>query len=126
MFGGGNGSAAVVEGNSTIIAEGLTSIGKDLFGGGNAAANGSENNENSEVTVLITGGTISGDVYGAANTSVVYGNTHVKIGSTSVNDNTLTKKSITILEQYLVEESQIMQDQQITISHLNLLQKMFI
>lgn len=95
-FGGGNGSAAVVEGNSTIIAEGLTSIGKDLFGGGNAAANGSENNENSEVTVLITGGTISGDVYGAANTSVVYGNTHVKIGSTSVNDNTLTKKSITI------------------------------
>ena len=95
-YGGGNGSAAVVAGNSTIIVEGSTSIGKDLFGGGNAAANGSENNDNSEVTVLITGGTISGDVYGAANTSVVYGNTHVKIGSTAVNDNTLTKGRIQI------------------------------
>ena len=95
-FGGGNGSAAVVEGNSTIIVEGTTSIGKDLFGGGNAAANGTENNDNSEVTVLITGGTIAGDVYGAANTSVIYGNTYVKIGSEAVNDNTLTKKSINI------------------------------
>ncbi len=80
-YGGGNGSAAVVAGNSTIIVEGTTSIGGDLFGGGNAAANGSEDNDNSEVKVLITGGNISGDVYGAANTSVVYGNTYVKIGT---------------------------------------------
>ena len=95
-YGGGNGSAAVVAGNSTIIVEGTTSIGGDLFGGGNAAANGTENDDDSEVTVLITGGTITGDVYGAANTSVVYGDTYVKIGSAAVNDNTLTKKSITI------------------------------
>ena len=95
-YGGGNGQAAVVVGNSTIIVEGETSIGGDLFGGGNAAANGIENNDNSEVRVLITGGTISGDVYGAANTSVVYGNTYVKIGSQAVNDNTFTKKSINI------------------------------
>ena len=95
-YGGGNGSAAVVAGNSTIIVEGTTSIGRDLFGGGNAAANGSEDNDNSEVKVLITGGNISGDVYGAANTSVVYGNTYVKIGCQAVNDTTLTKKSISI------------------------------
>ena len=95
-YGGGNGSAAVVEGNSTIKVEGTTSIAGDLFGGGNAAANGTATNPNSAVTVLITGGTISGDVYGAANTSVVYGNTNVKVGSTAVNDSSLTQGNISI------------------------------
>ena len=96
-YGGGNGSAAVVAGNSTTKIEGTTSIAGDLFGGGNAAANGSENsNTDAIVTTLITGGTIVGDVYGAANTSVVYGNTIVKIGTTAVNDNSMTKNNISI------------------------------
>lgn len=95
-FGGGNGHDAVVSGDSTIIVEGTTNITGDLFGGGNAAANGSVSNATSTVTTLITGGTIGGDVYGAANTSVVYGDAIVKIGSAAVNNNTLTQRSISI------------------------------
>ena len=96
-YGGGNGSYAVVNGNSTTKVEGTTSIAGDLFGGGNAAANGTEfSATTATVTTLITGGTIAGDVYGAANTSVVYGDTIVKIGSTAVNDNTMTKNNISI------------------------------
>ena len=88
-YGGGNGVAAVVVGNSTTKVEGTTIINGDLFGGGNAAANGTTSSNNSIVTTLITGGTIRGDVYGAANTSVVYGDTFVKIGATVVNDNSM-------------------------------------
>ena len=95
-YGGGNGSGAVVSGNSTTIVEGATIIQNDLFGGGNAAANGTEISPNSLVRLYITGGTIGGDVYGAANTSVVYGETDVKIGMTAVNDNSLTKANIYI------------------------------
>lgn len=95
-YGGGNGSAAVVSGNSTTIVEGTTSISGDLYGGGNAATNGSTSNNNVVVQTLITGGTIKGDVYGAANTSVVYGSTQVKIGTTAVNDSSLTKRNIEI------------------------------
>ena len=95
-YGGGNGSAAVVVGNSTTLVEGTTSIAGDLFGGGNAAANGTTSSHNSVVTTLITGGNIAGDVYGAANTSVVNGNTVVKIGSTAVNDSTMTQGNIHI------------------------------
>lgn len=98
-YGGGNGNQAIVNGNSTTKIEGTTTIAGDLFGGGNAAANGLETGANANsslVTTLITGGTISGDVYGAANTSVVHGNTVVKIGATAVNDNTLTKGNINI------------------------------
>jgi len=95
-FGGGKGQDAVVVGNNTIIVEGTTDIANDLFGGGDAAANGTVGNANSTVTTLITGGTIGGDVYGAANTSVVYGNAVVKIGKEAVNDSTLIKDSISI------------------------------
>ena len=96
VYGGGNGSRAVVTGNSTTLVEGTTSIGRDLFGGGNAAANGVSGNNSSTVTTHITGGTIAGDVYGAANTSVVYGNTIVKIGTVAVNNPNMTKGSISI------------------------------
>ena len=96
VFGGGNGSAAIVQGNSTTIVQGTTTIANDLFGGGNAAPNGTEGSSNSTVKTYITGGRIEGDVYGAANTSVVYGNTEVKIGADAVNNNTLTKNSIYI------------------------------
>ena len=96
-YGGGNGSAAIVSGNSTTYVEGTTSIANDLFGGGNAAPNGNTTNNNSTVTTYITGGTIGGDVYGAANTSVVYGNTVVKIGEDAVgNSATMSKNNISI------------------------------
>ena len=98
-FGGGNGTInrteATVNGNSTIKVEGTTRINGDLFGGGNAAANGVTGG-NSLVTVLVTGGTIVGDLYGAANTSVVNGSTVVKIGETAVNDNTMVTGPINI------------------------------
>ena len=96
VYGGGNGSAAVVVGNSTTKIEGTSTILGDVFGGGNAAANGTEQENSSIVTTLITGGSIGGDLYGAANTSVVYGDTFVKIGINAVNDSTLVKESINI------------------------------
>ena len=95
-YGGGNGSNAIVAGNSTTLVEGTTSIAGDLFGGGNAAANGSTSTNNSVVSTYITGGTIGGDVYGAANTSVVYGDTVVKIGTEAVNNNSMAKGNISI------------------------------
>ena len=95
-FGGGNGTAAVVLGDSLIISEGATNIAGDLFGGGNAAANGTTNSAATS-KVYITGGTVAGDVYGAANTSVVNGQTEVKIGTASVNDNSLSQGNINIV-----------------------------
>lgn len=95
-FGGGNGAAAVVIGNSTITVQGTTNIAGDLFGGGNAAANGTTDSP-STVTVNITGGTIGGDVYGAANTSVVNGQTQVFIGTVAVNDASLVQENINIV-----------------------------
>ena len=94
-FGGGNGAAAIVSGNSVITADGTTNIAQDLFGGGNAAATGSSS-KTSKVTVDISGGTIGGDVYGAANTSVVTGETHVNIGTTVVSTTGLTQGTIDI------------------------------
>ena len=96
VYGGGNGSSAVVVGNSTTLIEGTTSIAGDLFGGGNAAPNGVSGNNSSIVTTLITGGTITGDVYGAANTSVVNGNTIVKIGTSAVSDSNMLNGNIAI------------------------------
>ena len=96
VFGGGKGVNAVVQGNSTTFVQGTTSIANDLFGGGDAAPNGTQLSANSLVKTHITGGTIAGDVYGAANTSVVYGDTEVKIGVDAVNNNLLTKGTISI------------------------------
>lgn len=95
-YGGGNGQTAVVGGNSTTKVDGTTVVNGDLFGGGNAAPNGNQSTNSSLVTTLIKGGWIKGDVYGGANTSVVYGNTVVKIGTNAVNDNTMTEGNITI------------------------------
>ena len=97
VFGGGKGVNAVVLGDSTTIVQGTTSIANDLFGGGDAAPNGTQQSQNpSLVKTYITGGTITGDVYGAANTSVVYGDTEVKIGADAVNNNSLTPGTIYI------------------------------
>lgn len=88
-YAGGNGTTATVFGNTNIYVGGDSIIGTSdcvalsqcaVFGGGNAAYTG-DPNSNSNATVNIDGGTIYGNVYGGANTSVVYGSTYVYIGS---------------------------------------------
>lgn len=111
-YAGGNGSTATVVGNNLINVEGTTSIVKHLFGGGNAAETGcatdikdsngttimtcaSPNTSKSEVNVA--GATIGGNVYGGANTSVVYGETFVNIGVDTIDPSyNLTKGNIQI------------------------------
>lgn len=103
-YAGGNGATAVVYGNANIIVQGKTIIGDEndkviaqrgsVFGGGNAAATGDTATNNSTSTVNIVGGTIYGNVYGGANTSVVYGYTNVKIGYDAVNNENLQKENI--------------------------------
>lgn len=93
-YAGGNGQTAIVEGNTTIEIDGNTIIGNEntvsplqgsVFGGGNAAATGLGSNNNSVGTVNIAGGKIYGNVYGGANTSVLYGNSIVNIGIDAIN-----------------------------------------
>lgn len=96
VYAGGNGTTAIVRGNTNLIIEGNTSIKKHAFGGGNQAATGLENTNNSVSTVNIAGGTIDGNVYGGANTSVVYGITKVNIGNSISNINELNKYNIDI------------------------------
>lgn len=104
-YGGGNGASAIVNRNTTITVEGNTVIGSTsskaphqgcLFGGGNAAATGTEANNNSTATVNVVGAKIYGNVYGGANTSVVYGKTDTNIGTNAVKNNTLKEASISI------------------------------
>jgi hypothetical protein len=89
IYAGGNGSTAIVNGNTNINVSGSSIIGYtggkapdtgSVFGGGNAAATGSSNVNTSQANVNIYGGTIYGNVYGGANTSVVYGTTLLNIG----------------------------------------------
>ncbi|MBR7042339.1 MAG: hypothetical protein IKI04_02435, partial [Bacilli bacterium] len=91
-YAGGNGASAVVSGNTTITVGGDTVIGTSsctlpstcsLFGGGNAAETGTSTTNNSVATVNLAGGTIHGNVYGGANTSVVHGGTVLNIGADS-------------------------------------------
>ena len=95
VYAGGNGQTAIVLGDTLLNIEGTTNISNHVFGGGNAAATGcaqdiediggnviaictNPSNSNSEVN--IAGATIGGNVYGGANTSVLYGITTVNIG----------------------------------------------
>ena len=98
VFGGGNGLPAIVNGDTNVIIHGTgTEITDAVFGGGNQAATGTNENNNSTSTVNIVGGKIGGNVYGGANTSVVYGNTVTNIGyDTVTNNNSLTKGDIEI------------------------------
>ena len=97
-FAGGNGSSAVVKGNTTInvganvVVGSSSSTGLDgsVFGSGNQAPTGEENVDTSVATVNITGGTIYGNVYGGANTSVVYGTVVLNIGTSTINNSALT------------------------------------
>lgn len=92
-YAGGNGTTAVVVGNTTISIDGNTVVGSEtstapaegsVFGGGNAAPTGTEDNNSSVGTVNIIGGTIYGNVYGGANTAKLYGNTALNIGLNTI------------------------------------------
>ena len=96
-YGGGNGAPALVNQNTNITVSGTSIIGTaectkkancSLFGGGNAAATGTGNTSIS--TVNLAGGTIYGNIYGGANTSVVNGDTIVNIATSATNDNTIS------------------------------------
>lgn len=100
-YAGGN--EADVKGNTTITVEGTSTIGTSstqvpmgsVFGSGNSAGTGTASNKKT-ATVNIVGGTVYGNVYGGANTSVVNGVANVKIGTAAVNNNTLTEGNIWI------------------------------
>ena len=97
VYSGGNGENAIVYGNTNLSIDGTTTnIVKNVFGGGNKAATGSSTNQNCVSTVNIVGATIGGNVYGGANTSVVYGVTQTNIGYDAVGDNSLEKGKIEI------------------------------
>lgn len=90
VYGGGNGSTAIVYGNTNLIIEGEnTNITGNAFGGGNKAATGKEDTQTSKSTVNIVGATIGKNVYGGANTSVVYGTTQTNIGYEAVTNTNL-------------------------------------
>ena len=80
LFAGGNGYTAVVYGNTFLNVGGATSVTHHVFGGGNAAPTGTDEYNDSTAVVNIAGLTCGGNVYGGANTSVVYGTTTVNIG----------------------------------------------
>jgi len=102
---GGEGTVAVVNGNTTVIIDGDTTIGTEetkddlnygnVFGGGNSANSGSVGNEVS-TNVYIAGGTIYGDVYGGANTAIVYGKTNIKIGQQAIRSQEYNYQAINI------------------------------
>lgn len=104
-YAGGNGSTAIVSANTSITIDGSSVIGTEgskppaagsVFGSGNAAATGDETVGNSTATVNIVGATIYGNVYGGANTSVVYGRTFTNIGTATVLDDSLIEGDIYI------------------------------
>ena len=92
-YGGGNGQTAVVHGNPSISIDNGSVIGAHVFGGGNAANTGTEEANSSISTVNIAGATIHGNVYGGANTAVLYGIAKVNVGT---NQGGLTKTDIQI------------------------------
>ncbi len=97
LYAGGNGSSAVVYGNTNLIIDGTkNNIKKNVFGGGNKAATGTLDKHSSS-TVNIVGATIGGNVYGGANTSVVYGTTSTNIGYDAVGNSSLEIGDISIV-----------------------------
>ena len=112
VYAGGNGQTAIVMGDTLLNIEGTSQITNHVFGGGNAAATGCAqdiedisgnviaictNPSNSSSEVNIAGATIGGNVYGGANTSVLYGVTTVNIGNDTIDSKyNLTKGNITI------------------------------
>ena len=116
LYGGGNGSGAIVnDSTSTIITGGLVNssaygggneavvtnqseisliggtINGSLFAAGNKAVTGSSSTNTGKSIVNVLAGTVSTNVYGGANTSVVNGETFVNIGDNAVTNNDLKK-----------------------------------
>ena len=105
LYAGGNGSSATVSGSTSVTVDGNTIIGDEnsnaphagcVFGGGNAAMTGVSGTTTSSAMVNIVGGYIYGNVYGGANTSVVYGSTYTNIGTEAVANKNLITTDITI------------------------------
>ena len=96
IYAGGNGTTAVVYGNTNLYMHGTNNVTNNVFGGGNKAETGTEEKNTSVSSVNIVGGTIGGNVYGGANTSVVYGITKTNIGYDAVQDTSLEKGEIQI------------------------------
>ena len=67
-----------------------------MFGGGNAAQTGTKEKNSSTGIVNIVGAIIGKNVYGGANTSVLYGETTVNIGSNVSLNNNLISSDIQI------------------------------
>ena len=96
VYAGGNGTTAIVKGNTNLDIDNGTNITNHVFGGGNAAATGIKEVDNSTGIVNIAGATIGKNVYGGANTSVLYGVTTVNIGQNVITNNSLIPTDISI------------------------------
>lgn len=105
LYAGGNGASAIVSGSTSVTVDGNSVVGSAtskapyagcVFGGGNAAVTGISGTTTSSAIVNIVGGHIYGNVYGGANTSVVYGSTYTNIGSEAVSNKNLIKSDINI------------------------------
>ena len=96
LFAGGNGVSATVIGNTLLNVDGATTVTNHVFGGGNAAQTGTEENNNSTSILNITGLSCGGNVYGGANTSVLYGIADVNIGKNVATDSLLKNGDINI------------------------------
>ena len=81
-YGGGN-AAQVVEKSEITLLDGV--IHGSLFAAGNQAVTGDSGTNSAETVVNVLAGTIDKNVYGGANTSVVYGETYVYIGKNARN-----------------------------------------
>ncbi len=84
-YAAGNGQTATVGKNSYIYAEGTTTIGESIFGGGNAATTG-DNSSDAWSIVDIAGATIGKNVYGGANSSIIKGSAIVNIGNKAIEE----------------------------------------
>lgn len=104
VYGGGNGAPAIVKGRTYVAIKGSTTVGENVFGSGNNAATGTEDSnpnknlltksaEKAKSVVDISAGTIGANVYGGANTSVVYGDTVVNIGTEAIRSYYLSLKN---------------------------------
>ena len=80
-YGGGNAAAVLKESEISLLGG---TINGSLFAAGNQAVTGVEGNDNAKSTVNVLAGNVSGNVYGGANTSVVYGETFVYIGDNAI------------------------------------------
>lgn len=84
-YAAGNGASAKVLNNSYIVTEGLTQIGKSIFGGGNAAETGAEGDKVLAI-VDIAGAVVGENVYGGANSSIINGSTVTNIGAKAIDN----------------------------------------